>query len=1007
MESTDPDAITRPVPPRGARRWRKIALVVVGVVALYGVVGAFLVPMLVKKLAADGIGERLGRVVTIESVSVNPYTLEATVRELRILDADGRTPFASFESLYLDASAASIYRLAPVVDELTLTGLKASLIRDGDSHFNFTDIVDRLAGLAREAPKADRKDDARFSIGNIRLVNAAIDFDDRPKGRKHQVKEINISIPFVSNLPVHLKEFVKPSFSANVNGSPWQLAGETLPFEESLRTHVNLDLKALDLRRYVEYLPPALPVKLDSGLLEAHLSVRFTQGADGHAAVEIAGTAALRELALSTPEGKLAQAGAIEVEVASFDPMGGKARVTALRVTGATAMEGQWRVQAAEVRGITLDLKAKTAQVEAVTSHDGLIALKRRRDGTFEWPHVAMEKSASEEPAAPWKVTVAKVDVTGYQVTVLDGALQPAATHRIALTSFEAEGLTTESGLKGTALARIGLDKGGSLDVTATFALDPFDVNAKLDARRIEIAPWRPYFTQFPTVVMTSGAASAKGTLTLRGKPDAMRIGYSGTAEIARLATNESESKEDLLNWNLVKTSGIVFDMPADGPLSLAIGEIAVDKVYSRIVVLPDGKLNVQKLHAGSTEEPAEPAAAPRPRNVRIDRITFADSRLNFTDLFIRPNYSADVGELNGSVTTLSSEPGSRAVVDLKGRYDKSAPVVITGTVNPLRGDLFLDIGATGSGIELPTFTAYSQRYAGYGITAGKLTLDVKYHVEDGKLEGRNRILVEQLTFGDKVESPDATKLPVLFAVNLLKDSNGRINLELPVSGSLADPQFAVGALVAQVLGNLLKAAVTSPFSLLAGAFGAGASGEGKDGGDLAFVEFDPGRHEVSAEGRKKLEALAKALRDRPALRLEIVARTDREKDVAALKAAALQFKLAFAGGKAAKDGEAPSIAPADYPRLVKAAFAQEKLAKPAEKGAPEPTVAEMEAALLERIAIGDEELRALSLKRTEAVQDFLVQKGRLEADRVTTGTSGAAPAESKARPSRVDFVLR
>ena len=183
MESTSPDAITRPVPPRGARRWRKFALVVVGVVALYGVVGAVLAPMLVKKLAAEGIGERLGRVVTIESVSVNPYTLEATVRELRILDADGRTPFASFESLYLDASAASIYRLAPVVDELTLTGLKASLVRDGDSHFNFTDIVDRLAGLAREAPKADRKDEARFSIGNIRVVNAAIDFDDRPKGR--------------------------------------------------------------------------------------------------------------------------------------------------------------------------------------------------------------------------------------------------------------------------------------------------------------------------------------------------------------------------------------------------------------------------------------------------------------------------------------------------------------------------------------------------------------------------------------------------------------------------------------------------------------------------------------------------------------------------------------------------------------------------------------------------------------------------------------------------------
>ena len=301
----------------------------------------------------------------------------------------------------------------------------------------------------------------------------------------------------------------------------------------------------------------------------------------------------------------------------------------------------------------------------------------------------------------------------------------------------------------------------------------------------------------------------------------------------------------------------------------------------------PDGKLNLQQLKAATPDEPDAPAPAPgdaKPRNVRIDRITFTDSRLNFTDHFIKPNYTADVGGLAGTVTNLSSDPASRGVVDLKGSYDQTSPVTIAGTVNPLSGDLFLDIAAKGKDIELPKLSAYSLRYAGYGITEGKLTLDVKYHIENGKLEGRNRIFLDQLTFGDKVEGPEATKLPVLFAVNLLKDSKGEIDLELPISGSLEDPQFAIGALVGQVVSNLLKKAMTAPFSLLTAALGGNGGGERQcdagGGEDLAFVEFEPGRDEIGAAGQKKLDAVVKALLDRPAIKLEMASRNDAQKDL-------------------------------------------------------------------------------------------------------------------------------
>ncbi|HEX7605444.1 MAG TPA: DUF748 domain-containing protein, partial [Usitatibacter sp.] len=379
-------------------------------------------------------------------------------------------------------------------------------------------------------------------------------------------------------------------------------------------------------------------------------------------------------------------------------------------------------------------------------------------------------------------------------------------------------------------------------------------------------------------------------------------------------------------------------------------------------------------------------------------------------------NYNADVGGLAGTVTTLSSDPASRGVVDLKGSWDQTSPVTIAGTVNPLSGDLFVDIAAKGKDIELPKLSAYSLRYAGYGITKGKLTLDVKYHIEHGKLEGRNRIFLDQLTFGERVEGPDATKLPVLFAVNLLKNSKGEINLELPVSGSLDDPQFAIGALISQVVSNLLKKALTAPFSLLTAAFGGG--GSATSGEDLAFVEFEPGREEIGVAGQKKLDAVAKALLDRPAIHLEMVASWDAQKDAQALKRSALLRRVKEAKraalGKSAPALDAITFGDGEYARYLKVVYESEAPPKPASRddaakakeAAPkEIPIAEMEAVLLERIAVSDDELRALSARRSDKVRDYLVAQGHMPPDRVLVAAASADAVIAKG--SRVDFTLK
>ena len=861
-----------------------------------------------------------------------------------------------------------------------------------------------------------------------------MEFDDRPKGAKHAVTDINIAIPFISNLPGHLKEYVEPRFWAKVNGTPLRVKGETLPFENSLRTHIALDLDAFDIHRYVEYSPSPLPVKVDDGKLDARISVRFTQAAGKDPSVDIAGKLGLRDVRLSTPEGgPLARFARVDADIASFDPFGGLAHVESVRIGEVEAGEGEMRVPTTEVKDIKVDLHKKNVRIESIATRDGVLALKRRADGSIELPMkpVSDTNSSDQKPVSDtslWAFALGKLSVDGYRVSVVDASVKPAATHRVAITHLEANDFSTEKGSKTAVNAQLALDRGGSVELASTLALDPLALDAKIDARRIDLVPLRAYADNFATVKLRSANASAKGTLTVRGEGNGMRIAYSGSADLANVATFDTTSREDLVNWDRVKVSGIGFKWSRNDPLELNVAEVDVTKAYARVVVTPEGKINLQQLKGATAENPTpEVEEEAKPRNVRIDRVVFADSRLNFTDHFIKPNYTADVGELHGTVTNLSSDPATRGEVDLQGSYDQSSPVVIAGTINPLSGDLFLDIAAKGKDIELPKLSAYSARYAGYGITQGKLTLDVKYHVEDGKLQGRNNIHLDQLVFGDKVESPDATTLPVLFAVNLLKDSKGAINLELPISGSLEDPQFEISGLITQVVTNLLKKALTNPFSLLTAAFGGGGGGNGggsasgaagASNDDLAFIDFDPGRGDIGPAGQKKLDTVAKALLDRPAIKIEMAARVDREKDLRALQQAALQRKVKAAkrsalaaAGKPAPPIEEITLEEGEYPRYLKAVFEQEKIPKPAPKdGAKEApkemTTAEMESLLLARIEVPDEELRALAARRAEQVKGYLVGKGQLPAERVLVAAADATP--SQAAPStRVEFTLK
>ena len=707
-----------------------------------------------------------------------------------------------------------------------------------------------------------------------------------------------------------------------------------------------------------------------------------------------------------------------------------------------------WRVIAEEwmkiddfsIKGGQLDLAKHEVRIGNVLARGVRGLLRRTADGRIDWlqpPALRVVEAAQQESSAPWKIEVAKYVGEDVALRFEDQAVSPAATHTIDGLGFSVDNLSTEPGQSAKVAARFKFNRQGDVSLEGTFQPFPLDALAaklKLELKTIELLPLQPYFGEKLNIAVTRGQLSVGGDLQLRfddggKKSDAPTLSgsFSGQATVGDFYAVDKLNSADFLRWKSFYLGKVDVRL---NPNSVSIGEVALSDFFARVIVSPEGKLNLMQIVRqdgapavavvppattgdGTAVAPVAAANTAPAMPLKIDKITLQGGTVRFSDNFVKPNYSANLRQIGGRITGLSSEPGSVANLELRGSYDNVAPLNVTAKINPLSAKPYLDLQAEIKGLELTSFSSYSGKYAGYAIEKGKLSLLVKYKIENDQLEAENRVFLDQLTFGDPVDSPEATKLPVTLAVSLLKNRNGEIDLDLPISGSLSDPQFSVGGLVVKVIVNLLVKAVTSPFALLGSMFGSGE--------EMSNVEFDYGRATITPSTQQRLENLAKALADRPALRLEIEGRVDPERDREGLKSARIDRKVRAAkrddltkqgGGSAATENV--EVSEQEYPALLERVYKAEKFPKPRNmiglvKSLP---VDEMEKLMLANSIVDDDDLRALGERRAKAVRDWLVAH-EVSADRVfllptKLAEAGDKPgADAKAKSSRVDFTLK
>jgi hypothetical protein len=184
----------------------------------------------------------------------------------------------------------------------------------------------------------------------------------------------------------------------------------------------------------------------------------------------------------------------------------------------------------------------------------------------------------------------------------------------------------------------------------------------------------------------------------------------------------------------------------------------------------------------------------------------------------------------------------------------------INGKLNTKAPKDFTDIHVNFDNLNLKQYTPYSLEFLGYKIAGGKLYLNLGYVIDHGKLVGKNQVVIKQIELGE--EKAGGAKWPLRLVVALLEDSDGVIDIDLPIEGDINNPDFKYGKVVWQVIGNLLTKAITSPFRLLGSLMGLDSEDD-----SLSSVGFEAGEAIILPPEREKLDKLTAMLIKRPKLK--------------------------------------------------------------------------------------------------------------------------------------------
>jgi hypothetical protein len=704
---------------------------------------------------------------------------------------------------------------------------------------------------------------------------------------------------------------------------------------------------------------------------------------------------------------------------------GGTLTVQDLQIQEKGASEPVVTLPLFEVNNVSVDVPKQEVTIPTVMGRDARFTGWIGKDGVVNYQTLFSpmdtESQADREPEPsststnPWKVVIEDLALDNFTIDFEDRQPEDPVTLLLETLHFHTSDVALDLDRPLPVDLSFQINQTGKAQLQGTLEIDPLTVELDVSLADIALKPFQPYVAPFAQFGVGSGALTLQGKTKFQKSSSAHpMVTFQGGMGISQLALEDPTQTQSFLKWDRLGLKQL--DLQVE-PTSVNLQEIELVNPAVVFSIDADGGMNLNRLfsppgsefqeEASSGEEsPKSESSGETTTPVKIGSVIITNLLAQFADLSITPNVVTQIEELTGTIKGLSSDQLAKADVALEGTVDQYAPFKIAGQINPLSEDAYTDLAFTFKNLDLPTISPYSGKYAGYPINKGKLSLDLAYKISEKTLAGENKVLIDQIAMGEKVNSPDAMSLPIPLALALLKDRKGQIDIDLPVRGNLGDPDFSYGGVIWNALANLLTKIATSPFAMIGGLLG--VSGE-----DLQYIAFPTGEAQLPSPEQEKLRAIGQALDDRPALRLEITGTADPLADRQALAVGQLRKQLQkrkfVQGSASAMKGvsvEQIELNPDEERRLLSELYVEKFGTQPQTPPPPPsssegktpglPPIAQMQSKLVEAIQVEDEQLRLLAQERAQAIRDYLIQEGKVSGDRVFVVEPNLSPVSGE-----------
>ena len=843
--------------------WIVLALVA------YTAVGFWLVPFVAKKQLPAIIDADYGLTATVGEIKFNPWSLTLEVTDFQLNDPD-EMPLMDFERLFINLQTSSIINWAVTLKELSLTKPEIHVLRYSFDDTNLQRAADAAPYVPTDEEVAADSAPIRLLINEINLIAGSIEFEDRLQSKPFvtTIGPVDVTVNDLNTLP---------------DRSGQQQVSIVTETGASVSWTGSLDLAPLVSAGSLDIQGPLLPIAYR--YLEDQLNFEVVGG-------DV--SLALDYKVLTTTDGDFSVAADnIELEIGNAEAFDGS--------TG----EQLLNLPALIVSQASLRYPEQTITADAVAINDLHISSWLGRDGAINYSELisdpetkaeaieleeevieelstATDESTESSEIPPWALSIGEFRLNRMSARFEDRSLRNTAQLGIANMDFVIRDISNGQNAMLPFEADITLLTGGQLRWDGNITVVPDIVlDSNLSVQALDIAGAQAYASEVARISIDSGAIDM--TASIKSDQDDM-LAVRGSLNLNNLAIQDLIKNEPLLNWNKLVIDDLAIGLDAN---NLEVSRILIDQPYARLIIAKDGSTNFSELMVESENAgAAKPeASAATPMQIQIGETDIRNGDLSFTDLSLPLLFTADIENLEGDFSTISTTSTEPTQLDLQGTIDEFGTARINGSAYVLDPTTNADINVTFLNLNMPTLSPYTAEFVGQKIATGKLAIELGYQFDDGNMLGSNSVVITDFTLGDKVENEDAMRLPLGLAVALLKDKDGVIDVDLEVSGDVDDPEFSMSGIVLKALGNLIAKVASSPFRALGGLVGG-------DDIDLDLLQFEPGRSELTPPDREKLLKLADALAQRPELLLVIPAVLNPDADKLAMQTDAVDARI-------------------------------------------------------------------------------------------------------------------